>query len=76
MLSGQSAESGQSRVEMPLEFTGEAVSIKLDPKFVSEFLRVLDPGTGIDIELTDGQSACVCRTEDGYAYCVMPLAAD
>ena len=76
VLSGQSAESGQSHVEMPLEFTGEAVSIKLDPRFVGEFLRVLDPGTGIDIELTDGQSACVCRTEDGYAYCVMPLAAD
>jgi hypothetical protein len=26
--------------------------------------------------LTDAQSACVCRTEDGYGYVIMPLAAD
>lgn len=76
VLSGQSAESGQSRVEMPIEHAGETVQIKLDPRFVNEFLRVLDPATTIAVELTDGQSACVCRTEDGYAYCVMPLAAD
>jgi DNA polymerase-3 subunit beta len=61
---------------MPIEHAGETVQIKLDPRFVNEFLRVLDPATTIAVELTDGQSACVCRTEDGYAYCVMPLAAD
>ncbi len=76
VLAGQSAESGQSRVEMPIDHSGETIQIKLDPRFVSEFLRVLDPATSIDVELTDGQSACVYRTEDGYGYCVMPLAAD
>ena len=73
VLAGQSAESGQSRVEMPLDHSGDTVEIKLDPRFVSEFLRVLDPATSLDIEITDGQSACVCRTEDGYGYCVMPV---
>ncbi|HBU36172.1 MAG TPA: DNA polymerase III subunit beta, partial [Planctomycetaceae bacterium] len=76
VLAGQSAESGQSRVEMPIDHSGETVQIKLDPRFISEFLRVLDPATSIDVELTDGQSACVYRTDDGYGYCVMPLAAD
>jgi hypothetical protein len=37
---------------------------------------VLDGGTAVRVELTDGQSACVCRTEDGYGYVIMPLAAD
>ena len=50
--------------------------IKMDPRFVSDFLRVLDGGVNLSVELTDAQSACVCRTEDGYGYVIMPLAAD
>ena len=76
VLAGRSAESGESRVELPIDYAGEAIRIKLDPRFVSEFLRVLDGGTGISVEITDSQSACVCRTEDGYGYVIMPLAAD
>ena len=76
VLSGRSAESGESRVELPIDHAGETVRIKLDPRFVSDFLRVLDGGTTITVELTDRQSACVCRTEDGYGYVIMPLAAD
>jgi DNA polymerase-3 subunit beta len=52
------------------------VKIKLDPRFMSEFLRVLDGATNVTVELTDAQSACVCRTDDGYGYVIMPLAAD
>jgi DNA polymerase-3 subunit beta len=76
VLSGRSAESGESRVELPLDYAGAAVRIKLDPRFVADFLRVLDPGAVVTVELTDAQSACVCRTEDGYGYVIMPLAAD
>jgi DNA polymerase-3 subunit beta len=76
VLAGRSAESGESRVELPLDHAGAAVRIKLDPRFVGDFLRVLDPATNVAVEITDPQSACVCRTEDGYGYVIMPLAAD
>ena len=76
VLAGRSAESGESRIEMPIDHAGPAVRIKMDPRFVSDFLRVLDGAATVTIEITDGQSACVCRTEDGYAYVIMPLAAD
>ncbi|MFM8704119.1 MAG: DNA polymerase III subunit beta [Planctomycetia bacterium] len=76
VLSGRSAESGESRIELPIEHAGPVVKIKLDPRFVSEFLRVLDGATNVTVELTDAQSACVCRTDDGYGYVIMPLAAD
>ncbi len=76
VLSGRSAESGESRIELPIDRAGEAVRIKLDPRFMIDFLRVLDGGTTVSIEITDSQSACVCRTEDGYGYVIMPLAAD
>jgi DNA polymerase-3 subunit beta len=52
------------------------VRIKLDPRFMADFLRVLDPAATVTVELTDAQSACVCSTDDGYGYVIMPLAAD
>lgn len=76
VLAGRSAESGESRVELPIDHAGATVRIKLDPRFMSDFLRVLDPAAAVTVELTDAQSACVCSTEDGYGYVIMPLAAD
>ncbi|NBW96337.1 MAG: DNA polymerase III subunit beta [Planctomycetia bacterium] len=76
VLSGRSAESGESRIELPIDHSGAGVKIKMDPRFVSDFLRVLDGGANVSLELTDPQSACVCRTDDGYGYVIMPLAAD
>jgi DNA polymerase-3 subunit beta len=76
VLAGRSAESGESRVELPIDHAGATVRIKLDPRFMSDFLRVLDPASTVTVELTDAQSACVCSTDDGYGYVIMPLAAD
>jgi len=76
VLMGRSAESGESRVELPIDHAGATVRIKLDPRFVVDFLRVLDGAVNVTVEITDPQSACVCRTEDGYGYVIMPLAAD
>jgi DNA polymerase-3 subunit beta len=76
VLAGRSAESGESRVELPIDYGGGAVRIKLDPRFMADFLRVLDPAASVTIEITDAQSACVCGTDDGYGYVIMPLAAD
>ena len=76
MLAGRSAESGESRVELPIDHAGASVRIKLDPRFMADFLKVLDPSETVTVEITDAQSACVCGTEDGYGYVIMPLAAD
>jgi DNA polymerase III subunit beta len=76
ILSGRAAERGQSRVELPIAYGGPALSITLDPRFVSDFLKVLEPEKVITIELKDAESAAVCTTDDGYGYVIMPLARD
>jgi DNA polymerase-3 subunit beta len=76
LLAGSAAEVGQSRVELPIEYGGAPVSIMLDPRFVADFLRVLDPDKNITFELADAESAAVCTTDDGYGYVIMPLARD
>jgi DNA polymerase-3 subunit beta len=76
VLAGQTAEVGQSRIELPIAYDGPALSITLDPRFVVDFLKVLEPEKTFTLDLQDGDAAAVCTTDDGYGYVIMPLARD
>ena len=76
VLAGRAAEVGQSRVELPIGYDGKEITITLDPRFVIDFLKVLDSEKTFTLELKDGESAAVCTTDDGYGYVIMPLARD
>ena len=75
-LASRAAEIGESKVEMPISYDGAGVVITFDPRYVAEFLRVLEIEQPIRLELTDSESAAVFRTDDGYTYVVMPLSRD
>ena len=72
-LQARGAESGRSRVEMPLDYEGKALEISFDPKFVVDMLRVLEPDTQLTLELTDNTTPAVFRNEPNYLYVVVPL---
>jgi DNA polymerase III subunit beta len=76
VLSGRAAEVGQSRVELPIGYDGEELMTSLDPRFIIDFLKVLDPDKTFTLSIKDEDSAAVCSTDDGYAYVIMPLARD
>jgi DNA polymerase-3 subunit beta len=76
VLSGKAADVGQARVELPISYDGEELAVMLDPRFVVDFLKVLDADKTFTFEVKDADSAAVCRTEDGYGYVIMPLARD
>jgi DNA polymerase-3 subunit beta len=76
VLAGHGAELGESHVEMPIAYDGADIGITLDPRFLSDFLKVLGPEQTFAMELRDAESAAVCSTEDGYAYVIMPLARE
>jgi DNA polymerase-3 subunit beta len=75
-LAAHGAEYGESHVELPIAYDGKPVPINLDPRYMNEFLRVLDAEATFVFEVRDADSAAVCFTEDQYAYVVMPLARD
>jgi len=75
-LSGQTAELGQSRVELPISYEGETIAISLDHRFVADFLKVLEPEKTFTLDVQDSDAAAVFSTDDGYAYVVMPMARD
>lgn len=76
VLACHGAELGEARVELPIAYDGPPKPITLDPRFVSDFLKVLSPEQNFVLEMQDAESAAVCMTDDGYSYVVMPLARD
>ena len=75
-LTSSAADVGQSKIEMPISYDGEAVTITFDPRFVADFLRVLDSETSFVFGLKDGDSQAVMRVGDSFTYVVMPLSRD
>lgn len=76
VLAGRGAETGQSRIELPIAYDGPSITIALDPRYLTDFFRVLDADKTFTLELKDSDSAAVCSTDDGYGYVIMPLARD
>ena len=71
---GQGGELGESRVELPIAHDAGEITIRLDPRYVGDFLKALEPDQNIVMEVKDGETAAVCKTEDGYDYVIMPLS--
>lgn len=75
-LSSQVADVGASKIEMPIGYDGDEIVVTFDPRFVSDFLKVLDPAAQVTLKLIDGNSAAVFTADDNYSYVVMPLSRD
>ena len=76
VLSGMTAEVGESRIELPVAYDGEPLTISLDHRFVEDFLRVLGGDTTFSLEVENSEAAALFSTSDGFSYVVMPLARD
>jgi DNA polymerase-3 subunit beta len=75
-LKGEGKEIGNSTSEVPISFDGEKKEIKLDPKFMTSFLRVLDSGTVLSIYLPpDNDPVKITADDGGYVYVVMPMSS-
>ena len=62
MLAGHGAEMGESHVELPIAYDGPEIPVKLDPRFVGDFLKVLDPEqTFTSAPARRGKRGRVCR---------------
>lgn len=76
VLLSRNAETGESHVELPVAYDGPELAVMLDPRFVSDFLKVLDPDVTFTLCIRDGESAVVAHAPDGYSYVIMPLSRE
>lgn len=75
-LTSVGQDVGSSKIDLPISYDGEQIIITFDPRFVREFLGVLDPAGPVTLNLIDSDSAAVFKAEENYAYVVMPLSRD
>ncbi len=76
VLSGKAADVGQSRVELPISYDGPPMTLTLDPRFVADFLKVLDDDSQVAVDIKGPEIACVLSAGEEYAYVIMPLVRD
>ncbi|MGL4593524.1 MAG: DNA polymerase III subunit beta [Thermoguttaceae bacterium] len=67
------SEIGDSIVEMPIAYSGEKRELKLDPKFVLDFLRVFPAEQNVSIHFTSNEPVSF-KTDDQFIYVVMPMS--
>jgi DNA polymerase-3 subunit beta len=75
-LASVGADIGTSRIELPVSYGGDEITVTFDPKFVQDFVRVFDSAVPVSLSLNDANSAALFRAEENYQYVVMPLARD
>ncbi|HVJ68861.1 MAG TPA: DNA polymerase III subunit beta [Caulifigura sp.] len=75
-LASVGADVGTSRIELPVSYGGDEITVTFDPKFVVDFLRVFDSATAVSLNLNDANSAALFTAEQNHQYVVMPLARE
>ena len=75
VLAAASAEFGEARVEMPVNYSGPEITVRLDSRFVSDLFRALPPDAVVAAHVSSNQAAARFSLE-GYDYVLMPMADD
>ena len=76
VLKGEGKEIGNSTSDVPITFDGPTKTLKLDPRYMTSFLRVLDSGTVLSIFLPpDNDPVKITADDGGYVYVVMPMSS-
>ena len=75
-LATNAADVGAATIKLPAPHEGKAVGITFDVRYLADALKTLDEEAELAAELIDHKSAAIFRTQDGYAYVVMPLTRD
>ena len=73
-----SSESGEAKVSIDVVSGGDERKIKLDPKFVVQWLRAFDNSDEphVSVSVIDKERACVFKSGEAYSAVIMPLTAD
>ncbi|MDR0391312.1 MAG: DNA polymerase III subunit beta [Planctomycetaceae bacterium] len=75
ITTGNGYEIGDSAIETPVAYEGKKLSLKIDPRFLTEYLRVLPAEKNVTLLISDEGEPLTLKTDDEYTYVVMPLSS-
>ena len=71
VISKSTPDIGESREDVPVEYTGKEIAIGFNPAYLIDVLKNLQDDR-VELELTDSEKPGVIRTS-GYTYIVLPM---
>jgi DNA polymerase-3 subunit beta len=71
VLSKSTPDVGESREELPAEYSGKELAIGFNPNYLTDVLKNLNEER-VEFELTDAEKPAVLRM-NGYIYLVLPM---
>lgn len=75
-LSSEAATAGTSELELPISYDGEAIVLRLDPRFFIDFLKTLAPNAAVNLKIVDDGTPVVLSTEDGSTYLINVMSRE
>ena len=75
VVSASSPDHGEANEEIEISYSGDALTVGFNSRYLTDVLAVLPEGSGVEIGLSDDVSPGVIRKQDGenYSYVVMPM---
>ncbi|MEO1524008.1 MAG: DNA polymerase III subunit beta [Planctomycetota bacterium] len=75
-LEANTKDVGQSQIDLPIGYDGEAITLTMDHRYLADFCKVLDKELGFMMEIESSSAPAMLTTDDGYVYVIMPMARD
>ena len=72
LISSRSANVGEAKEEIPVDVTGDDLTIGFNPNYVIDALKNLEVEE-ISLSMTDPDKPGLIKTNDGYLYVIMPM---
>ncbi|MCS7237508.1 MAG: DNA polymerase III subunit beta [Thermoguttaceae bacterium] len=76
ILSARGHGTGEGRIEIALDYEGPEARVRLNPKYLTDFLGTLESDQTLQVEFRGPKSPVVFTTGDGYTYILMPMAME
>jgi DNA polymerase-3 subunit beta len=67
---------GRAKVQLPIEYAGEKLEVRFNPRFLIEMFSVLEPDQEVVFEFQGPEKAAAFRVGSDYLYVVMPMTRE
>lgn len=74
-LKAEVADMGESKIDIPVGYEGEPITLKFDPKYFADVLRVLDCSSQLQLRILSPEDPALLQSQE-YKVIVMPLSRD
>ena len=71
-ISSRAPEMGEAKIDLPVEYTGEAIEIGFNPTYLLDALKVADQET-VTFEMKTPNKPGLLKSGPGFLYVVMPV---